>query len=199
LDNANREHQHEITATIIAGGLGTRMNSTDKALLQWRGRPFIAHIIERLQQQVDRIVVNTNSSASALQALDLPLLPDPFPARCGPLAGILAGLNFSATPLTLFVPCDNPLLSKQLCTRLYDALRDSHAAIAYARCGEDHHYLYALMRSDLRDSLQRFLQSGERAVRRWYTSENALAVDFSDDIEHFRNFNTPADLEQLPQ
>lgn len=199
LNNPNNSTSEAITAIILAGGLGTRMHSIDKTQLQWRGRPFIEHIVERLQSQADSIAISTNSADESLKRLGLPLLADSFPDRRGPLAGILAGLKYSTTALTLIVPCDNPMLSEHLAQRLGTALNDSRATIAYAACDADHHYLYALLRSDLRDSLASFLQQGDFAVRRWFASENAVAVDFSDESECFLNFNSPADLQQLPE
>lgn len=175
------------------------MNSLDKALLQWRGRTFIEHIVARLSPQVSRIAINSNTTSASLQALGLPLLPDPFAERRGPLAGILAGLNFSETALTLFVPCDNPLLPDDLLARLLTSLTVNDADIAYASCAGDRHYLYALMRSELRTSLQRFLQQGDFAVRHWYAGVKAVAVDFDDAADRFININTPDDLARLPQ
>lgn len=175
------------------------MNSTDKALLQWRGRPFIEHIVACLLPQVDNIAINSNSDSAVLKAMGLPIIADPFAERRGPLAGILAGLDFSTTPFTLFVPCDNPLLSANLIDRLSAAVTTDNATIAYARCGDDSHYLYALIRSELHVSLAHFLQNNDFAVRHWYAAERAIAVDFSDEAERFRNINTLADLQRLPQ
>jgi molybdopterin-guanine dinucleotide biosynthesis protein A len=184
-----------ITAIILAGGRSTRMQA-DKAQLLWRGRPFIEHIIERLQPQVDAIAINCNEQ-DLYRRFNIPLLPDPFAQRRGPLAGILAGLHFSATPLTLFVPCDNPLLAPDLVQRCHDAL--NNADLVYARSGGNNHYLYALMRSYLRDSAADYLQQGNFAVHRWYATQRCHAVDFDDSPEYFRNFNRPEDLLLLPQ
>lgn len=174
------------------------MNSLDKALLQWRGRSFIDHIVARLSPQVSCIAINSNATSAPLQALGVPLLPDPFVERRGPLAGILAGLNFSKTELTLFVPCDNPLLPDDLLAQLLTSLTSNNADIAYASCAGDRHYLYALMRSDLRNSLERYLQNGDFAVRHWYAGENAIAVNFDAAADRFININTPDDLSRLP-
>ncbi|MDB6061097.1 MAG: hypothetical protein JWM78_1200 [Verrucomicrobiaceae bacterium] len=195
---AQNNYREITTAVVLAGGLSTRMNSNDKALLMWRERTFIEHIVARLQTQVDRIAINTNSSDERLSALGLPILTDPFSDRRGPLAGILASLKYSATPLTLIVPCDNPMLSERLLERLAGALQNQNASIAYVTCAQNDYYLYALLRSDLHDNLERFLQTGELAVRRWYASESAIAVDFNDEKERFLNLNRPADLQLLP-
>src|SRR5690606_35018341 len=121
-----------ITAVILAGGAGTRMNSSEKALLQWRGRSFIEHLVDQLQLRCTSIALNTNSSPVLFVLFGLQLLRDPFLQRRVPLAGILAALNFSQTEFTLVVPCDSPLLPDTLADRLLQGLIGSSAVIAYA-------------------------------------------------------------------
>lgn len=184
-----------VTAIVLAGGLSSRIGS-NKALLAWRERPFIEHIVERLRPQVEHIAISGGDAAYG--ALALPLLADPFAERRGPLAGILAGLRFSATPHVLITPCDNPLPAPDLRERLQAELLRNDAAIAYAHSGDTAHYLYALLRSDLAPALAQFLEQGDYAVRRWYATQRHCSVDFSDHPNHFININTAADLQRLP-
>lgn len=201
MPQANDIASPNITAVILAGGRSSRMG-TDKALLTWRERPFIAHIIDCLQAQiglqtaVDCIAINSNSPAEFAQ-FNRPLIADITAERCGPLAGIMAALNYSATALTLVVPCDNPLLSPQLVARLLAALESERSDIAYACSANDNHYLYALLRSDLRDNLTVFLRAGDYAVRHWFATLRASRVDFNDQPEYFRNINSAEELAQL--
>ncbi len=185
-----------ITAVILAGGTSSRMGR-DKALLEWRGRPFVVHIVEALCPHVEQIAINTNTPA-AFRELGLPLVADASQEHRGPLAGIQAALNFSTTPWTLIVPCDNPLLSTQLIDRLCAAIDNDRSDIAYACCNADHHYLYALLRTSLRDQLSAFMRAGDYAVRRWYATLRTSQVDFSDQANCFRNINSAADLATLP-
>jgi molybdopterin molybdotransferase len=171
------------------------MDGRHKALLPWRGQPFIAHIAARLQPQVATLAINSNR-ADLFAGLDLPVIADPFAEQRGPLAGMLAGLRFSATPLTLFAPCDNPRISPRLADRLAFALRAEEADIAYAVTA-DEHYLYALMHTRLEADLERFLQTGASAVRQWYAQLRCCRVSFGDEADSFININTPADLERL--
>ncbi|MFT3930101.1 MAG: molybdenum cofactor guanylyltransferase MobA [Spongiibacteraceae bacterium] len=186
-----------ITAVILAGGASTRMGR-DKALLEWRDRPFIAHIIARLQPQVAHIAINTNNAAE-FEQFGLPLIGDATAKRCGPLGGVLAALNYSATAWTLIVPCDNPLLSTQLVARLAESIHVNASDVAYAASKDDSHYLYALLRASLRDSLAHFMNGSDYAVRHWYASLRTSRVDFSDAAECFRNINNVDDLTQLPR
>lgn len=184
------------TAVILAGGASTRFGLQPKALTEWRGQRFIEHLIAALRPQVAHIAINSSFN-DALTSLALPLLPDPFPDRRGPLAGILAGLSFSSTEFTLFVPCDTPLISAQLAQRLYSALLADKTDIAYAQTGADHHYLFTLIRTSLRDQLRNYFARGDYAVHRWYATQAHSVVVFDDEPEYFLNINTPEALEDF--
>jgi molybdopterin-guanine dinucleotide biosynthesis protein A len=186
----------EITGVILAGGAGTRMQGQAKALLPWRGSRFIDHIVAALQPQVTVLAISTNQRDPYAQ-LGLPLLADPFATPHGPLAGMLAGLDFARTEWTLFVPGDNPQPSPDLGQRLLDGASTRGVDIAWAFTGSDRHYLCALLRTSLRDNLRAHFGHGDYAVHRWYAKHAHIRVDFSDQPAHFRNINTPAALNDL--
>jgi molybdopterin-guanine dinucleotide biosynthesis protein A len=187
-----------VTAVVLAGGAGTRMGGVDKARLQYRGRPFIEHIVERLQPQAARLIINSDQP-DCYRPLGLTVVSDPWPQRRGPLAGILAGLDASATPFTLFVPCDCPLPPLQLASRLHHALMTECSDIAYAITAAGDHYLFALIRTTLREDLRAHLAApGNGAVKRWYVGLHCTRVGFDDQPDCFLNVNRPADLTQLP-
>jgi molybdenum cofactor guanylyltransferase len=181
---------------ILAGGAGSRLGGVAKALLLWRGRRYIDHIIERLQPQVGSIIINAPSPEPYRES-GFATVADLWEQRQGPLAGILAGLGRSTTPFTLIVPCDSPNVSPQLARRLSAAM-DATCDIAYARCGEENHYLFCLLRTGLQHDLHAFMTEGERAVRHWFKNHAAVAVDFSDQPEYFVNINSPGDEQLLP-
>lgn len=186
----------EITGVILAGGASTRMQGHAKALLLWRGQRFIDHIVTALRHQVTTLAISVNQR-DPYDQLGLPLLADPIATPCGPLGGMLAGLQFARTEWTLFTPCDNPRLSPDLAQRLLVAAMTQSADIAYAVIGSDRHYLYALLRTSLHDDLSAHFGHGDYAVHRWYAKHRSIAVDFSDQAEHFENINTPAALNRL--
>jgi len=196
--NPGQSPQTSVTAFVLAGGAGSRFGYRDKALLKWRGRPFLAHIAEQLRPQVDRIVVNSHNPA-VRDSFSGPVIADLFPERRGPLAGILSGLNNCRTPFALFVPCDNPRVAPDLVQRLYAGLHTHHADIAYATTGNGDHYLHALIRTQLRDQLAFAMNNGQQAVRRWYAGQHCCRVKFDAQTECFANINTPQDLAQLPE
>lgn len=185
---------NDITAVVLAGGASTRMGMP-KALLPWRDARFIDHIVAQLQSQAATIAISSNEAAS-FTSLGLPILADPFPDRRGPLAGMLAGLRFSTTPLTLFVPCDSPAIAPQLATALRSALIETAADVAFARSEGRDHYLFALLRTSLRQSLADRLQHNDYAVYRWFDSLKQVAVPFESCDGHFVNINTPEALHE---
>lgn len=185
-----------ITGIVLAGGRNSRMDGQHKALLHWQGQPFIAHIVAGLRAQAGTLAINSNRP-ELFETQRLPVIADPFAEQRGPLAGMLAGLRGSSTPLVLFVPCDNPRISPQLAARLAVALNDADADIAYAATQGRDHYLYALMRANLGASIERYLQEGGSAVRLWYAQQRCCRVDFDDQPDNFININTAADIDLL--
>ncbi len=194
MSNPSRPANKHITAVILAGGANTRMHGQPKALLDWNGQPFIAHIIHALHPQAATLAISTQRP-DLFAPFRLPTLADPFSDARGPLAGMLAGLNFAQTQFTLFAPCDNPLISPVLAERLLAELIAHQKDIAFAQTGADRHYLYALMRSHLKTDLRDHFLRGDFSVHRWYTTQSAIAVGFDDQEGCFSNINTAAALD----
>jgi molybdenum cofactor guanylyltransferase len=195
-DPASPPSPAEIYGIVLAGGRNSRMGGQHKALLEWRGQPFIAHIVAQLRNQVGGLAINSNRP-ELFVAQQLPVIADPFVEQRGPLAGMLAGLRASPAPLVLFTPCDNPRISTRLAARLAAALHAHDADIAYATTRGDDHYLYALMRARLADSIERYLDAGSSAVRLWYAGQRCCRVDFNDEADRFININSAADIDLL--
>jgi molybdenum cofactor guanylyltransferase len=189
--------KNDITAVVLAGGASSRMGEP-KALLRWQGERFIDHIVRQLREQADKVAISSNHAAM-FETLQMPILADPFAESHGPLAGMLSGLRFSTTALTLFVPCDTPLIAPDLARRLHAALLGRDADIAYAVSGGNSHYLFALMRTTLHASLAEQLARGDRAVYRWFTTQRHIPVAFDAHDRYFININTPEALSQLHQ
>src|SRR5262245_1961092 len=85
-----------ILGVILAGGRATRMGGGDKCLLELGGRPILAHVIERLAPQVAAMALNANGDPRRFAAFGLPVLADSVAGHAGPLAGVLAGLDWAA-------------------------------------------------------------------------------------------------------
>jgi molybdopterin-guanine dinucleotide biosynthesis protein A len=190
---------HGTAGVLLAGGLSRRMGGGDKCLRVLAGRPILAHIIERVRPQVDRLVLNANGDPRRFAPFELPVIADSVPEFAGPLAGVLAGLDWAADEGCLDVasfPTDAPFLPHDLVDRLRSAMMAAGADMACAASGGQHHPVAGLWPVRLRVALRRALvEEGIRKVDIW-TSRYKLAVaEFPDaPVDPFFNANRPEDL-----
>jgi molybdopterin-guanine dinucleotide biosynthesis protein A len=194
-----------IEAVILAGGKGSRMQGQDKGLLDYQGKPLIAHVLQCLQQQqmpVQQIRINANRHLAQYASYGYPVIQDQMADFQGPLAGMQAGLSACQSELCLFVPCDTPFLPADLSLRMWQALQTAPAQtkidIAIAR-SQQVHPVICLMRVSLLASLQQALAQGQRKVLQWQQQQAHCMVDFAvdgaqQDERILRNFNHPQDL-----
>lgn len=182
---------------ILAGGRATRMGGGDKARLVVRGRPLVDHILMRLGPQVDRLALNANGRAARWADLGLPVLPDSVADRPGPLAGVLAGLDWAAElgcPHIVTAAADTPFLPPDLVPRLLQAAGPTGLVLAATE--EDGRTwpqpTFGLWPVALRDDLRAALRDGTRKVLHWTDRHDARLAIFP--AAHFFNVNTPEDL-----
>jgi len=188
-----------ITGLILAGGRGSRMGSIDKGLVPLAGKPMVAHVLERLAPQVQRMLINANQNQETYAALGAPVWPDAMPDFAGPLAGLQTGLMHCDTPYLVTAPCDSPFLPTDLVARLAQALQTQDADLAVAVTGEgatrQPHPVFCLAKASLLPHLTAFLEGGGRKVDRWYATLRVAEVHFADEAA-FRNINTLAELRE---
>lgn len=191
----------DIAGVILAGGRATRMGGGDKCLERVNGRPLVEHVMARLGPQVAEMALNANGDPARFAGLGLPVIADGAPAQAGPLAGILAGLDWAAgrgMTAVVTAAADTPFLPCDLAERLAEAARPSGLAIAASpdpsgelRC----HPTFGLWPVDLREVLRRDLMRGVRKALRWAEAQGAgTAVFESRPFDPFFNINTPGDL-----
>ncbi len=182
----------ELAAVVLAGGQGLRMGGADKGLVDYRGRPLVAWVLEALALQAGEIVISANRNLDRYAATGHRVLPDTLPDFPGPLAGVLAAMRAVAAPWLLVVPCDTPHLPRDLAARLLAAARAAGASIAVAADAARTHHTCFVARTALADDLAATLARGERAVQRWQAMHKPAVVQF--DAAGFANFNRPEDL-----
>ena len=187
----------EGTGLVLAGGQGSRMGGVDKGLAPFRGKPMVAHAIERLAPQVDEILVNANRNPEAYARFGHRVIADEIPGFAGPLAGFERGLAHARGQLVATVPCDSPFLPADLVARLRAALEGAGAQLAVARTGDQPHPVFCLMRREVHASLAAFLASGQRKIDKWYASLSVVEVAFDDEADAFANINTRDELAGL--
>lgn len=188
-------------AVILAGGLARRMGGGDKPLLRLGGRPLLAHVLNRVRPQVAAVVLSANGAAARFAAWPaLPVVPDSLPDHPGPLAGVLAALDWAAAhrpdlPLLLSVPGDTPFLPPDLVARLEAARRESGMPLACAASGGRRHPTIALWPIGLREPLRQALLAGERKVGRVAAMLGCAAAEWPTlPRDPFFNANTPEEL-----
>lgn len=187
----------EVTGVILAGGQGSRMGGVDKGLQPFRGRPMVAHVIERLAPQVDELLVNANRNLEAYAAFGHRVIADEIEGFAGPLAGFERGLAHARGDLVVTVPCDSPFLPHDLVSRLAQALESQAAQVAVAKTGEQAHPVFCLMRREVHAGLAAFLAGGQRKIDKWYASLAVAEVPFDDEPDAFLNINTREELAGL--
>jgi molybdenum cofactor guanylyltransferase len=188
---------NDVTGVILAGGQGSRMGGVDKGLEPFRGRPMVAHVIEKLAPQVAELLINANRNAEAYGGLGYRVIADEIEGFAGPLAGFERGLAHASRELVVTVPCDSPFLPADLVGRLRSALLAAHAQLAVAKTGAQAHPVFSLMRREVHGSLRTFLASGQRKIDKWYAALEVVEVAFDDEADAFLNINTREELSGL--
>lgn len=185
----------EISAVILAGGQGSRMNNQDKGLLPFRDKTLIEHVLARLAGQVDTILINANRNVTEYIKLGHSVILDQIDGFAGPLAGIDAGFDAIQTPWLIVLPCDTPFIPLDYVARMW-ASRDDHRAYV-AHDGQRQQSAFCLLHRELRADLQQFLHGQRRSIYGFLEHCRARPVDFSDQADAFINLNTMDELQRF--
>ncbi|WP_147109182.1 molybdenum cofactor guanylyltransferase MobA [Tateyamaria sp. syn59] len=188
---------------ILAGGQATRMGGGDKGLLQAGDTRLIDHVIQRLSPQVDGLALNANGDPTRFADLKLPVIPDSIDGFAGPLAGVLAGLDWAAqqgAETIVTAAADTPFFPCDLVPRLHLATEGMQHPLALAatpdpKRGKARHPTFGLWPVALRDDLRAALRDGLRKVVLWTDKHDGRTALFPDE-DAFFNVNTPDDLKR---
>src|SRR4051812_44963272 len=185
---------------ILAGGLARRMGGGDKARIRIGGVTILGRVLACLQPQCCSIILNANGDLARFADTGLPVVPDSVPDFAGPLAGILAGLDWTAAHAPdiaeiVSVPGDCPFLPRDLVARLDEARMASGQRLACARSGEWRHPVVGLWPVELRDDLRRALvEEGLHKIEIWTARHGIAIAEWPDQpVDPFFNVNTPED------
>ena len=184
---------------VLAGGLARRMGGGDKPLLGLAGRSILTRVLARFAPQCDSLILNANGDPARFAETGLTIVPDDLPDRPGPLAGVLAALDWAAANRTdiafvASVAADTPFLPHDFVARLEQGCAD--AAMACAVSGGRTHPVEALWPVALRGDLRRALaDEGLRKMGLFVDRQGAARVTWpAEPIDPFLNVNTPEDL-----
>jgi molybdopterin-guanine dinucleotide biosynthesis protein A len=185
---------------ILAGGLARRMGGGDKPRTMIGGETILARVIGRLAPQCTRLILNANGDPARFADTGLPVVADDVPDFAGPLAGVLAGLDWVAAkaPGIAYVasaPGDCPFLPRDLVARLHAARAETGQPLACARSGEWRHPVVGLWPVALRADLRRAVtEEGLRKIEVWTARQGVALADWpAEPVDPFYNVNTPED------
>ncbi|WP_323783697.1 molybdenum cofactor guanylyltransferase MobA [Leisingera sp.] len=197
---------------ILAGGLATRMGGGDKGRLQVGGQSLLSRVVDRLSPQVSGLALNANGDPERFGDMGLPVIADSIEGFAGPLAGVLAGLDWAAeqgAEAIVTAAADTPFFPQDLVARLAAAAADMDHPLVMAttpRTGDEalksgggkrvnRHPAFGLWPVALRDDLRAALQDGLRKVVLWTDRHGGREAMFeADRFDPFFNINTPEDL-----
>lgn len=186
-----------VAGVLLAGGLGRRMGG-GKPLALLGGQPLLAHAVARARPQVASLMLNINAEPHRFTGYALPLMADPLPGFAGPLAGVLAGMDWAAahgfSQVASFA-ADAPFLPPDLVARLAAAVTREDAEIGCATSGGRSHPVFALWPVRLADALRHALTVEDmRRMDRWMARFRVAHADWPGEPDPFFNVNTPEDL-----
>ena len=185
---------------VLAGGLARRMGGGDKPLKTVGGRLILDRILARMHPQVGALALNANGETARFAAYGLPVIADSLPDYPGPLAGILAGLDWVAETHPgiaeiVSLPADCPFLPHDLVARLETARRAAGVPLAAAASGGWTHPVIGLWPVSIRAALRHALLAGERKIDRFTPTIGIAHAEWSiEPFDPFFNVNTPEDV-----
>ena len=189
---------------LLAGGSARRMGGGDKCLRSLGGRPLLAHVMESMAPQVEELILNANGDGDRFEPFGLAVVSDSFPCLAGPLAGILAGMEWlqvhrPGVDLMVSVPADGPFVPGDLVSRLLAG--KGAARIACARSGGRSHPPIALWDVTLAEDLRRAMEDEEmRKIDRWTARYPIFHADWPNEpFDPFFNVNQPDNLAEAGQ
>jgi molybdopterin-guanine dinucleotide biosynthesis protein A len=194
----------DVFGLILAGGLGRRMGGVDKGLIPIGGRPMLEYVISRLRPQCGGLVLNANGDPRRFSAFGLPVVADSVPGYAGPLAGVLAGLDWLADHhpegrWMVSVAADTPFFPGNFVQRLIEARVAEDVQMACAASGGRPHPVFALWSVEMRADLRNALAQGDGIRKVMVFVERyrfAIAEWPAEPLDPFFNVNTQEDVAQ---
>jgi molybdenum cofactor guanylyltransferase len=186
---------------LLAGGLARRMGGGDKPMRQIGGRTILARVIARLEPQCDGLILNANGDPARFASFGLPVISDTVENFPGPLAGILAALDWAAAnrpgvSWVLSAAADCPFLPRDLVARLHRARAEQNAQLAVAASDGQSHPVIGLWNVALREELRHALVVEDvRKIDRWTARYRLATVTWAaEPLDPFFNANTVDDI-----
>ena len=84
-----------IVGVVLAGGQSKRMGGAHKGMLKLKTKSLSLHVLDRLSIQTEEIILNVNVQENLYKQFNLPIVRDSITDYAGPLAGVLAGMDWA--------------------------------------------------------------------------------------------------------
>ena len=195
-----------ILGVVLAGGQATRMGGSDKGLLQLGQQTILDEVLNRFKPQVDEVVLNVNGDAERFASFGLPCIADSLDGHLGPLAGVLAALEYARDhqfDWVASVAADTPFFPNDFVSKARYQAKESQAPVVLAS-SFDHeksrwmrHPTFGIWHVSLEDNLRDALKGGIRKIVIWTDSVGGSEIQCTHEpgsLDPFFNVNTPEDL-----
>ena len=187
-----------VVGILLAGGKSSRMGGGDKCLKKLGDKTILEHVISRSLPQVEALILNVNSQCGKYSSYGLPIVSDVVSGYCGPLAGILTGMewvkkNFPNCRWLASFPTDAPFFPKNLVKKLFLAVEQKKASLSYAYSGGRNHPVFGLWPVELEQDLrQSIIEEKVRKIEFWTSKLVTSRAEFtSEPFDPFFNINNP--------
>ncbi len=169
---------------ILAGGEGKRVDGQDKGLINYKNKPLIQHVINRVSPQVDEIIISANRNIKEYKEYNYPVISDSSKHYRGPMAGIAAALAHCNNDWVLVVPCDMPLLPTDIIKNLSVGIKDNDLCIAESN---QQLQLVLLLKKNLHQSIAQHLQDDQLRLMQWVKLQRSkiIKIPFSETLKNF--------------
>ncbi|MCJ8341126.1 MAG: molybdenum cofactor guanylyltransferase [Pseudomonadales bacterium] len=186
----------DFSAVVLAGGQGSRMGGLDKGIVQYRDKKMIQWTLDVVRPLVSQLLISCNRNLTDYMPLADSVVCDRIAGSLGPLAGIHAAMESTASATLLVLPCDTPLITRSIVEKILLASAENPEAIIVLAEGEFLHPLHAAIPVALKQSLEDYLIDGGRAVRKWYYQHCVIELQITaEESGGLVNINTAAELQ----
>lgn len=185
--------KEDITAVVLAGGQGRRVDEQDKGLLEYAGRRMVEYALDSLSKQTQDILIVANRNIEAYESYGYPVVSDRIKGFLGPLAGIDAAFSVTGSSYLLCVPCDSPFIPDDLMQRFIDAATGNNPIIV-ASDSQRLHPVISLVHRSVWPDIEKRLNERQLRLMNWIEAAGYDVADFSANPGTLKNLNT---FEQL--
>ena len=190
--------KYQISVLLLAGGRSSRMGGTNKALINYKEKPMLEHLLAQLPDAVDKLIISCNSDQKLFENYTQYLVNDDqvaaIEAYSGPLLGILSALQLEQDKPLLILPCDTPEITLDIIQKLIDQHFLHQMKLTCASVENRVQALHSIIEPSLKENLHQYLLQGGRRAQEWVLSQEPNIVDCSEYSECFKNVNYPKDI-----